>query len=232
MVRGAGARLPVPFLVIDLTFFAANLLKVPRGGWVPLLIAASIFVLMATWREGRDILAGIMRRGSLPMSLFLDDVVRRRPARVPGTAVFMTSDAEGAPVVLLHHLKHNKVLHELVILLSISTADVPEVEPADRVAVRELGEGFHRVQARYGFMQSPDIRDVLDLCRATGLDPGRPMAISFYLGRERLVPTGRSRMARWRKWLFVIMSRNAQSAGAFFGLPANRVVELGAVVEF
>ncbi|HEX5581544.1 MAG TPA: potassium transporter Kup, partial [Gemmatimonadaceae bacterium] len=222
----------IPFLAIDLTFFASNLLKVPHGGWVPLTIAGAIFVLMSTWREGRQIVSGLLRRGSLPMDLFLEDVERRKPVRVPGTAVFMTSLPEGAPVVLLHHLKHNKVLHEKVLLLTVVTAEVPEIPPAESVHVESLGEGIHRVRATYGFMQTPDIQDILARCRDAGLDPGRPMETSYYLGRERLVPAGESRMARWRKKLFVVMSRNAQSAGAFFGLPANRVVELGAVIEF
>jgi KUP system potassium uptake protein len=220
------------FLAIDLGFFAANLLKVPHGGWVPLTIAFGVFVLMSTWKQGRSILSGILRRGSLPMELFLADVVRRRPVRVPGTAVFMTSDPEGAPVVLLHHLKHNKVLHEQVVLMSIRVAEVPDVPPESRVTVEALGEGFHRVAATYGFMQQPDMRDILRLAEAAGLRPGRPTDISYYLGRERLFPTGRARMAGWRKRLFVLMSRNAQPATDFFSLPPNRVVELGAQIEF
>ena len=227
----AGAFL-VFFLALDLGFFAANLLKVPHGGWVPLVVALGVFVLMSTWKQGRFILHGILRRGSLPMDLFLEDVARRRPTRVPGTAVFMTSDAEGAPVVLLHHLKHNKVLHEQVVLMSIRVAEVPDVPPERRVAVETLGEGFHRISATYGFMQQADMRDILRLAEAAGLRVGRPTEISYYLGRERLFPTGRARMAGWRKRLFVLMSRNAQPATDFFSIPPNRVVELGAQIEF
>jgi KUP system potassium uptake protein len=220
------------FLAIDLAFFAANLLKVPHGGWVTLVVAAVVYVLMSTWKEGRFILGDILQRGSLPIELFLEDVERRRPHRVPGTAVFMTSDASGAPVVLLHHLKHNKVLHQQVVLLSVTGAEVPEVPAERRVRVEALGHGFHRVRARYGFMQQPDMQDVLHRCAEAGLHAGRMSEISFYLGRERLIPTGRARMARWRKRLFGLMSRNAQPATDFFGLPPNRVVELGAQIEF
>ncbi|HEX5829943.1 MAG TPA: KUP/HAK/KT family potassium transporter, partial [Gemmatimonadaceae bacterium] len=220
------------FLAIDLAYFASNLLKVERGGWVPIVIAAIVFTLMSTWRSGRAIIGAILRRGSLPMPLFLEDVARRKPARVPGTAIFMTSEPEGAPVVLLHHLKHNKVLHEQVILMSVRSADVPEVPAEERVKITELGQGFWRVQATYGFMQAPDMLDILIACARKGLTTARLTEISYYLGRERLLPTGSSRMARWRKRLFVVMSRNALSATEFFGLPPNRVVELGTQIEF
>jgi KUP system potassium uptake protein len=152
--------------------------------------------------------------------------------RVSGTAIFMTSEPEGAPVVLLHHLKHNKVLHEQVILMTVRAADVPEVPAAERVKITELGQGFWRVQATYGFMQAPDMLDILIACSRNGLTTARLSEISYYLGRERLLPTGSSRMARWRKRLFVVMSRNALAATEFFGLPPNRVVELGTQIEF
>jgi KUP system potassium uptake protein len=220
------------FLVVDFAFFTSNLLKVERGGWVPLAIGAGVFTLLSTWKKGRLLLAAILRRGSLPLPLFLDDVERRKPVRVPGTAIFMTSDPEGAPVVLLHHLKHNKVLHEQVILLSVQSARVPEVPADRRVKIEELGHGFWRVLATYGFMQTPDMLDILTNCSRAGLVTAKLKEISYYLGRERLIPIGTSRMARWRKQLFVVMSRNAQSATAFFGIPPNRVVELGTQIEF
>jgi KUP system potassium uptake protein len=165
------------------------------------------------------------------MDLFLEDVRRRKPPRVPGTAVFLTSDVSGAPVVLLHHLKHNKVLHEQVILLSIVTVDVPEVPSSERAKVEQLGEGFWRIIAGYGFMQSPSVREVMECCEPQGIKV-RPNETSYYLGREQLIPTGNTEMARWRKKLFVVMSRNARAATEFFGLPPNRVVELGAQIEF
>ena len=221
----------VVFLTIDGAFLVANVIKIESGGWFPLAAALAVYLMMTTWNHGRQALHTLLREGSLPISLFLDDVKRRQPPRVPGTAVFMTSDESGAPVVLLHHLKHNKVLHDQVILLSVTTVDVPEVPPPDRVQVESLGEGFYRVIARYGFMQQPNVPSIFPQCAPLGVKL-RPNDTSYYLGREQLIPTGRSRMSRWRKKLFVIMSRNAQSATQFFGLPPNRVVELGAQIEF
>jgi KUP system potassium uptake protein len=219
------------FLTIDGAFLIANVIKIESGGWFPLAAALGVYLMMTTWNHGRRALHTLLREGSLPISLFLDDVKRRQPPRVPGTAVFMTSDEHGAPVVLLHHLKHNKVLHDQVILLSVVTDDVPEVPAQDRVNVEPLGEGFYRVVARYGFMQQPNVPSIFPQCAPLGVKL-RPADTSYFLGREQLIPTGRSKMARWRKKLFVFMSRNAQSATQFFGLPPNRVVELGAQIEF
>jgi KUP system potassium uptake protein len=219
------------FLAFDLSFLGANALKIQHGGWVPLLIAAAILALMTTWKTGRDLVNGIMRRSGLPLELLLEELGRRSPPRVPGTAVFLTSEAEGAPVVLLHHLKHNKALHTQVVLLSVVAVEVPDVEDSERVRVTGLPHGFFRVVARYGFMETPNVPHVLSLCEPRGLHT-KPMETSYYLGRERLIPTGAARMARWRKKLFVFMARNAQSAANFFGLPPNRVVELGAQIEF
>jgi KUP system potassium uptake protein len=235
----------VLFLTIDIAFFGANLLKIPHGGWFPLVMAALIYLLMSTWKRGRDYLRAILRRASLPLELFLADVERSSPPRVPGTAVFMTSDPTGAPVVLLHHVKHNKVLHQQVILLSVVTADVPELADEERVEVHALGQGFYRVIARYGFMEAPDIPEVLALCAAHGLH-ARPADTSFYLGRERLIPLQKkvleplpgeetpppAPMRTWRKKIFTVMSRNARGATEFFGIPPNRVVELGTQIEF
>jgi KUP system potassium uptake protein len=219
------------FFAFDVAFLGANALKIARGGWVPLVIAVAILALMTTWKTGREILGGIMRRASLPLDLLLDEIGHRPPPRVPGTAVFLTSDPAGAPVVLLHHLKHNKTLHEQVVLLSILAVEVPDVEDAERVRVTPLEHGFYRVTASYGFMETPNVPQVLAVTVAHGLHAA-PMETSYYLGRERLLPTGTAKLARWRKRLFVFMSRNAQSAAQFFGLPPNRVVELGAQIEF
>jgi KUP system potassium uptake protein len=219
------------FLVVDLGFLTANLVKIAKGGWFPLLVAAVVYVLMTTWKRGREAVTRILQDNSLPLSLFLEDMSRRQPPRVPGTAVFMTSDPGGAPVVLLHHLKHNKVLHEKVIIMSIAGEEIPQVKPGDRAEVRERGDGFYQVTGRYGFMESPDIPGLLSTLGPQGLE-AKPMETSFYLGRETLLPTGNSRLAHWRKKLFILMARNAQSATAFFNLPANRVVELGAQIQF
>ena len=221
----------VVFLTIDLAFLTANAVKIESGGWFPIVVALGIYILMTTWKKGRSVLRDLLRSGSLPMDLFLEDVRRRKPPRVPGTAVFLTSDTSGAPIVLLHHLKHNKVLHEQVILLSIVTVDVPEVPHPERARVEQLGEGFWRIIAGYGFMQSPSVREVMECCEPQGIKI-RPSDTSYYLGREQLIPTGHTEMARWRKKLFVVMARNARAATEFFGLPPNRVVELGAQIEF
>jgi KUP system potassium uptake protein len=225
------AGLAAFFLTFDLAFLGANVLKIERGGWVPLAIGVAILTLMMTWKRGREILADLMRRSSMPLDLLLADIARRRLQRVPGTAVFLTSEPQGAPVVLLHHLKHNKVLHEQVVLLSVLSADVPEVEDERRVEVKALDQGFFRVSASYGFMETPNVPRILAMSEGHGLRT-RPADTSYYLGRERLLPTGPSRLPRWRKELFGFMSRNARSATEFFGIPPNRVVELGSQIEF
>ena len=218
------------FLLIDLTFFAANVPKIIHGGWVPLVFAVTLFTFMTTWKRGREILRDILRRGSLPLDLFLEDVERRKPHRVRGTAVFMTSEPEGTPIVLLHHIKHNQVLHEQVLLLSVMSAEVPEVPDMERVSVERLPHGFFRVTARYGFMETPDVKEILALLVELGVTTV-PHETSYYLGRERLIPIGNSPMWTWRKKLFIFMSRNAIGATQYFGIPPNRVVELGTQIE-
>jgi KUP system potassium uptake protein len=219
------------FLIIDLSFLLANLVKIEHGGWVPILMAIGVYVLMSTWKRGRMQLGAIQDAGALPLDLFLGGIERNPPVRVKGTAVFMTSSKEGVPVVLLHHLKHNKVLHETVVLLSVTTRGIPEVPPERSVTLERLGHGFVRIVATFGFMQSPNIPEVLARAAAQGIRIP-PMETSYYLGRERLVLTGHARMHRWRKKLFALMSRNARSATEFFQIPSNRVVELGAQIEF
>jgi KUP system potassium uptake protein len=230
------------FLIVDLSFFSANIVKIPAGGWFPIALAMVIFVLMATWKRGRVIVTTTMRENSLPLELFIADMARRSVARVPGTAVFMTSDATVAPPVMLHHLKHNKVLHERVILMSIATQEIPTVPEAERIELKPLGQGFYTLIASYGFMESPDVPAVLAALKPLGLEI-KVMDTTFYLGRETLIPTRASRakraalaakglwMSMWRKKIFVLMTNNARSATAFFQLPPNRVVELGAQVQ-
>jgi KUP system potassium uptake protein len=235
------------FLAIDGLFFFSNMFKIKGGGWIPIAIAIGIYILMSTWKRGRMMLTNILQAGSLPLDLFLKDVERRKPPRVPGTAVFMTSTSDGVPVVLLHHLKHNKVLHEQVVLMSIKTAEVPELEENDeRIAVTKLEQGFWRVEASFGFMEQPNVPDILAQAKRFNLR-AKQMDTTFYLGRERIVLAGAAsqkpgvrrqpaegalQMVRWRKKIFMVMTRNAKSATEFFGIPPNRVVELGAQVEF
>jgi KUP system potassium uptake protein len=218
------------FLTFDLAFLGANLVKVTEGGWFPLLMAAAVFAVMTTWKTGRRTLGRHIIANTLPTELFLADVESTKPHRVKGTAVFLTSNPDGAPPVLLHHFKHNKVLHEQVILMSVQTRHVPEVAAAKRIAFKELGQGFWQVTATYGFMETPNVIECLTLCNERGL-PVDPQAASFYLGRETLLTSGRSSMARWRKVLFAILSRNARPANMFFSIPPNRVVELGTQIE-
>jgi KUP system potassium uptake protein len=223
--------LVVPFLIIDGSFFAANILKIREGGWVPLAIAFVIFVLMTTWNRGREIVQDLLRRGMLPIDLLLADLANSKTVRVPGLAVFMTREPQGAPVVLLHHLKHNKVLHEQVVLLSILSEEVPEIPDAERITIERLPQGFYRITARYGFMETTDVPAILARARESGID-NKPLDTTYYLGRELLIPTGTAPLWSWRKKLFVFMSRNSRSATAFYGIPPNRVVELGAQIEF
>ncbi len=231
--------LTILFLLIDLPFFGANLVKIEEGGWFPLVVAALVYALMTTWKKGREILNTSMRESSLPMDLFLDDIGRRRPTRVPGCAVFMTSDTTGAPPVLLHHLKHNKVLHEKVVLVSVVTEEIPQVGDEQRVQLNELGHGFWQVIAHYGFMESPNVPEMLRTLEVRGARDAmglgglivKPMDTTFYLGRETLLPGGPGPLARWRKALFILMARNALPATQFFSLPPNRVVEMGAQIQ-
>jgi KUP system potassium uptake protein len=229
-------------LTIDLSFFSANLPKIPTGGWFSLSVGVALFAAFSTWKLGRRIITETLREGTLPLGLFIQDLERKRPVRVPGVAVFMTSDLAGVPPVLLHHLKHNKVLHERVIVMSVAGEDVPVVPAGERLELKELGAGVYTVEASYGFMESPNVPDLLAQLGPRGLHT-KLAETSFFLGRETIIPTPASRakraalkargrwMAGWRKRLFVVMARNAQTATAFFGLPPNRVVELGAQVQ-
>jgi KUP system potassium uptake protein len=225
------------FFAVDAVLFSASASKFIHGGWVPIVVGLGIFTLMTTWKRGRVILTERMQDISLPMDVFLADIGDQPRVRVPGTAVFMTSESSGVPVVLLHHIKHNKVLHETVILMSIRTADVPETQRHERVTIEALGHGFFRVIGTYGFMESPDVKEILQRCRDAGI-AARPLDTSYYLGREQLIPRrgpwkkGAMSMNIFRKKIFSVMSRNARSATEYFQLPPNRVVELGTQIEF
>jgi KUP system potassium uptake protein len=231
----AAAALTLVFLAADLAFFGANVVKIEEGGWFPIAAAIAVYAMLSTWKRGRDELALKLTDAGLPLDLFLGDVGRRKPHRVPGTAVFLTGNLSTVSPILLHHLKHIKVLHERVVLTSLVTEEVPTVPEAERARVRDLGHGFFQVVARYGFMETPDVPALLaELPRLPGAGPKlevKPMETTFFLGRETLLPTGPSPMSRWRKRLFIVLARNAQTASAFFGLPPNRVVEMGAQIE-
>jgi len=235
--RWQALSLAFAFLIMDVAFLAANAIKIEHGGWVPLAMAIVLFLLMTTWKRGRGILRERLTEITMPIGNFLESLGRSDIHRVSGTAVFMQSDSGGAPVVLLHHLKHNKVLHEQVILLSIQTSEVPEVQNEERLMIDRLDHGFIRVVAHYGFMESPDVKEVMELLRRAGVR-SKPLDTSYYLGRELLLPAnkpwkkGGMTMNIWRKRLFAVMSKNAKSAAEFFQLPPNRVVELGTQIEF
>ena len=218
------------FIIIEAVLCTANLLKIAHGGWFPIVVAAVVFTLMTTWKTGRRVLGERLRGSFIPLKLFLDDVERSAPVRVPGIAVFLSSNADATPLALLHNLKHNRVLHESVIFLTIQTQDVPHIHRKDRVEVEKLREGFHRVIARYGFMEDPNVPEVLNQCRPHGLELDW-MNTTFFLSRETIIATKTPGMALWREKLFAFLSRNAQRPTDFFRIPANRVVELGMQVE-
>jgi KUP system potassium uptake protein len=219
------------FLAFDLSFFAANLLKVADGGWFTLLIAALVVMAMATWEDGRKALRQIYLSSTVPLRTFLAEVAVKNPLRVPGTAVFMSLSPQGTPVTLLHHYKHNKIFHENVVILTVTSADMPYVPEPDQLDVQDLGRGFFRIIARYGFMETPNVPEVMKRARATGIPIDPPADTTYFLGRESLLTTGKAKMAGFRKSLFALMSRNARPATAYFGLPPGRVVELGVQVE-
>jgi KUP system potassium uptake protein len=223
------AGLLIVFFTIDGAYLASNLLKIPAGGWFPLLIGAIAFTLLTTWAKGRQLMINRMNEASLPMEIFIKSAAPSA-ARVPGTAVFMTSSASGVPHALLHNLKHNKVLHERIILLTVRIEDVPYVPHDKRNEQKDYGSGFYRVILRYGFMEEVDVPSALAQLQGCG-PQCKMMDTSFFLARQTLLPSARPGMAIWREKLFAWMLRNAESAMEFFKLPTNRVVELGSQVE-
>jgi KUP system potassium uptake protein len=187
--------------------------------------------VMTTWKTGRALLGRTLASRLLPIDVFLADVDAHKPHRVPGTAVFMSSNPNGVPIVLLHHWKHNQVLHKTIVLLSVITETVPEVTAAERIQVRDLGHGFFQVTAHYGFMETPNVPQIMGIVAQHYGVPFVPERTSYFLGRETLLPTGESKMFRWRKTLFSFISRNARSATQYFGIPPDRVVELGMQID-
>ena len=217
------------FLVIDLAFFGANTVKIPDGGWFPLLVAVVLFTLLVTWKRGREIVSQRLHEKALPLAPFVDSLLTNPPIRVPGTGVFMTADRKGVPAALLHNLKHNKVLHERVLILNVRYAEVPYVPDANRLQVEKLAEGFYHVVVRYGFMDTTDIPKALSNCPC-GLQLDM-MDTTFFFSRENLIPTHGEGMSLWREHVFAAMARNAASPMTYFQIPSNRVVELGAQLE-
>ncbi|MBI5584794.1 MAG: potassium transporter Kup [Deltaproteobacteria bacterium] len=217
------------FLVFDLSYLGANLLKILDGGWFTIGVAVLLTISMTTWRDCRRVLAKIMAP-RLTMDLFLKDIAQKNPYRIPGTAVFMSVNPRGVPVTLLHHYKHHQVLYEQVIILSIQVHDLPRVAPQDRLQVEEYGQGFYRLTAYYGFMETPRIPEIMALAGRLGLET-TPSKTTYFLGRESLFTTGKSEIASWRKALFAMMSRNAMNPTNYFDIPPDRVIEIGAQVR-
>lgn len=220
-----------PFLIIDIAFFISNATKIFDGGWVPLATGVIIYTIFMTWKRGRLLLVERMAQNGIPLEPFLQSLAISPPPRVPGTAIFMTGSIENVPQALLHNLKHNKVLHENVVFLKVSVRDVPFVAEEERLHYQNLGDGFHLVEAHYGFKEEADVLALLDSCSiqyGLGFDM---METSFFLSRETIIPSSLSGMALWRDHLFAWMSRNTTRATDYFHLPANRVIELGTHVE-
>ncbi|MDB5669934.1 MAG: trkD [Alphaproteobacteria bacterium] len=224
----AGATLLL-FFIVDAGYFSANLLKVPSGGWFPLMIGFIAFTFLTTWAKGRKLLARQLRQGEIPIELFIKSATNSA-ARVPGTAVFMTSQADGVPHALLHNLKHNKVLHERSIFLKVAIEDVPFVDESNQIEVQDLGQGFFRIVLHFGFMQEMHVPDTLAKINCCGL-PFKMMDTSFFLSRQTPLASSVRGMAIWREKLFAWMMRNAESPMEFFSLPPNRVVEMGSQVK-
>jgi KUP system potassium uptake protein len=218
-------------LLVETPLAAANLLKIPHGGWFALLIAGLMYFFMSTWKTGRRMVWERLRVSAMPAQKFIAEIARKDPMRVAGTAVYMASNPNTTPIALLHNLKHNKVLHKRVIFFTICVEEVPMVDASERLEVERLEAGFWRVQAHYGFMETPNIQVILKLCAEHDLE-FREMETTFFLSRETIIPkAGNGGMNLWQERLFAIMARNALSATSYFRLPANRVVELGMQVE-
>ena len=227
----AAASLALTFLLIDASFFGANIIKVPQGGWLPLVLASAIFTLSLTWKRGRRILSQRIQAEATPLDDFIRDALQKPIRRVPGTAVFMNGTASRTPTAMLHNLQHNKVLHERVLFVTVKTQQVPHVPHDQRLEVEHFGSGMSRVKIYYGFMDEPDIPHALVDLPEHGLTPLQPSDTTYFLGRESIIASARPGMARWRERLFALMSRNATTATAYFGIPPDRVVELGTQIE-
>ena len=217
-------------LAIDLAFFSSNMVKIEHGGWFPLVLGLLVFAVMSTWRRGRELVLREMKQGGLSLETFIASIADHPPLRVPGTAIFLTANQDSVPHALLHNLKHNKVLHERNVLLTVDTLDTPTADAGERIELTALGREFYRLVMRFGFAEEPDVPRILQQCQKLGL-PFDMMDTTFFLSRENIVASERAGMALWRDKLFAFLSRNAMPATAFFRIPGNRLVELGTQVE-
>jgi len=220
----------VIFLIIDVAFFSANAIKIEHGGWFPLVLGLCSFLIMSTWRKGRELVLRELRQGGLALEPFIESVTAHPPLRVPGTAVFLTANVNAVPNAMLHNLKHNKVLHERNILMTVETLDTPVAEYGERTEITALGHDFYRVVLRYGFAEDPDIPGSMQNCEAKGLGFDM-MDTTFFLSRENVIASAGRGMPMWRDKLFAFLTRNASPATAFFRIPGNRMIELGTQVE-
>ncbi len=226
----AVAVIGVAFLAIDLSLFGANVIKVEHGGWFPLVLGLLVFIVMTTWRRGRELLLRELRATGLALGPFIASIAEHPPQRVPGTAVFLTANIGAVPHALLHSLKHYKVLHQRNVMLSVETLDTPQADPGERMELRDLGHAFYALTLRFGFAEDQDVPVALAACAGSGLQFDM-MDTTFFLSRETIVASHRAGMAVWRDKLFALMARNALAATAFFRIPGNRLVELGTQVE-
>ena len=229
--RFAATAAVTVFAIVDIALLASTVIKIPDGGWFPLVIAFVILVFMTTWKRGRSLMAEQRRQTALPLAPMIV-ALARDATRVQGTAVFMTSTPDEMPAAMLHNLKHNKILHEKNIVLHVNFQDVPLITRARRVQVEDMGNGFYKMVVNYGFMNAPDIPKALTIAAKDHKIDVEMMDTSFFVSREVLVPTQCQRISVWRQRLFSLMARNAQSATAYFQIPTNRVLELGAQVKF
>ena len=227
---GLSAALFGFFLTVDLALFAANLLKIREGGWFPLAVAAIVYTIMSTWRAGRQVLVRERERDALPLETFISTLKPGRPPRVPGTAIFMTGNVASVPNALLHNLKHNKVLHERVVLMTVQTVDIPHVGDDHRLEIHHFDQNIHTVILHYGFMDQPNIPRALAQCRVMQFHFNL-LDTSFFVGREKIFAGQRTRFSHWRKRLFIFMSNTMLDATEFFRIPTNRVIELGGQIE-
>ena len=216
-------------MTLDATFLAANMLKIVSGGWFPLLLGGSLFLVMSTWVRGSQILTDKTRREAIPIADLITMLGARRPHRAPGTAIFLTSDPDVAPVALMHNLKHNKVLHDKNVILTVRTAETPRVPESERVKIFPINDDFRKVIVNYGFMETPNVPKALGVCRKQGLKFDI-MSTSFFLGRRSVVPSAQSGMPLWQDNIYIFLLKNAANPTDFFRIPPGRVVEMGAQV--